>query len=213
MFCGRVLADNNSVCNDCLDSVKYISGDTCERCGVEKEYCNCKVGDFAFKRNIGAFYYAGGVKKMITRLKYYDIPQVADDMSDFMAERVDVKYKDVTFDFVTYVPTSPLKSARYGYDRTYLIAKKISEKTKIPLVRALRKKLFAFDQKYRTAKQRRENVKGKFKPVMQLKGKNILLVDDVMTTGSTLSECARVLKRMGAKQVFCVTFAITLKNN
>ena len=213
IFCGAVIETNKTVCNECLNSVIYLSMNTCERCGYETEHCNCKVGDFAFKRNIGIFYYKGGIKKTIFRLKYYDFPQVAGTMSEFMSERIGVKYKDITFDFVTFVPTSPLKTAYYGYDRMQLIAKKISEKLELPLIPTMRRKVLSFDQKYKTAKQRRENIKGKFKPITNVKAKNVLLVDDVMTTGSTLSECARVLKRMGVKQVFCVTFAITLKNN
>ena len=211
MFCGVPVGDGKVACKECFETIPYISGDTCERCGTEKEYCNCKVGDFAFKQNVSVFYFENSIKKMVYRFKFYKLPQIASVMADFMAKQVSVKYKDITFDLVTFVPVSPLKRVFRGYDQSKLLAKAVAERLGLPMEKTLSRKVFSRSQKYRKGKERRNNVRGKFKASQPLNAKRVLIIDDIMTTGSTLSECARVLKREGVKEVFCSTFAISCK--
>ncbi len=211
IFCGNVVKDKIIICNDCIGSVKPIGDNICLSCGVDKEYCSCKVGDFAFLRHISYFYYEGAVKTLVKRFKFRNTPQLVSIMSDYMANRINDKYNDFTFDFITFVPSSLMKFLIRGYNPAQLLAQNISKKLDIPLKNVLGAKFRLLPQKY-SKQNRRKSVKGKFYVKnIDIKDKRILLIDDIMTSGSTMSECARVMKRAGAKEILCSTFAITCK--
>ena len=212
MFCGEPLDVNIPFCKNCFERVKSLSDNRCNRCGREVENCFCKVGDFAFSRNISCFYYSGPVRTMVSRFKYHNLFQLSASISKYMIQEIDDKYSDFTADFITFVPMHFAKLVVRGYNPAKLIAQRISNSISVPIEDVLTSKFTFKSQKHLSREQRRKNVKGKFRVKKRdIEGKNVLLIDDVMTTGSTLSECALMLKRAGAKEVRTATFAITLK--
>jgi len=116
-------------------------------------------------------------------------------------------------DLVIPVPLHRARHRERGFNQSDVLAEGISEATSVPLARgALRRKRNTRDQTYLNALQRAENVKGAFavEEPDRIDGKKVILVDDVMTTGATLNECARTLCAAGALDVFAATLAVVI---
>ena len=124
------------------------------------------------------------------------------DEEDFIAD----------LDCITCVPMRRKNIQKRGYNQTKLLAKEISGLLGLPFVPLLKKTKDTLEQKSLSAEGRRVNVKGAFSVASKhydLNGKNILIIDDVCTTGSTLSENARTLKSAGASRVFAAVIEKT----
>ena len=120
------------------------------------------------------------------------------------------------FDGVCWVPVSKKRRKSRGYDQSELLARVIAKKLSLPLVPALQKHAERGPQsQLKDAAQRRSNASGAFSvlPGADVSGKTLLLIDDIVTTGATLSECCRVLKGAGAARVDCAAFASPRNEN
>lgn len=124
-------------------------------------------------------------------------------LAPFFASYMQIPERKI--DRIVPVPLHKSKKRRRGYNQSELLAQKISERNNIPYDPALllRVKETGTQTKL-THEQRKKNVKGAFWASPHVKGLHILLIDDVITTGSTLSECARALKKAGAGSVFAL---------
>ena len=114
------------------------------------------------------------------------------------------------YDLMTYIPISPLRRRKRGYDQTLLLARAAGKLLGMQPVRTLRKRNFVRPQsRTRGPGERQRNIRGKFRvrdPAL-VRGKRVLLIDDVLTTGATLSEASRVLLAAGAKSVDAAVLA------
>lgn len=114
------------------------------------------------------------------------------------------------FDILTYVPTGTLRKAVRGYDHTALLAKATGSELGVPALRTMKKIRHTPSQSgIEGTAHRRANVLGAYKvldPAL-VRGKRILLLDDIITSGATVSECSRVLLTAGAKEVYCAAVA------
>ncbi len=141
-------------------------------------------------------------KSLIRHLKYVS----SDEAHDFIGSLAVNSLKDKGIlektDIVTFSPRRKSQITRYGFDQSEEIAKAIGEKSGIPVNACLKRVGFSVAQKKLGAANRVKNISGKFECVENLKGKRILLIDDVVTTGSTVNECAKMLKSKGAKAVY-----------
>jgi ComF family protein len=111
------------------------------------------------------------------------------------------------------VPLHPVKKAERGYNQSYYIAKGLSLITGIPLNNKVLKRVrFTETQTALSMTERRDNIKGAFslKRGVSLSGKTVIILDDVITSGSTVSECGRVLLKGGAQKVYAVSAALAL---
>lgn len=118
-----------------------------------------------------------------------------------------------SIDIITFIPMRKKDIHKRGYNQTKCLAKEISGLSSTPLLSLLKKIKDTSQQKQLNAAQRKENIKGAFgfsNNKVDLKGKTVLIVDDVCTTGSTLSEAAKELKKNGAKKVIAAVFARTV---
>lgn len=210
-YCGKPTTEDKLVCFECIDKIPVISGETCERCGREYQYCTCKIGDFAFDRNVSVYLYDGAVKHLMKRLKFYKRPQTALHLGKELGGFVKRVYASVTFDYVTYVPMYHFGEIQRGYNQSELMAQSVSECINVPIRELLFKRVGMHSQKSLKAAERRHNVRDRFYTKCDLSNKTVLIVDDIMTTGSTLSECAFALKQAGAKAVYTATYANTCK--
>ncbi|MCM1298747.1 MAG: ComF family protein [Firmicutes bacterium] len=118
-------------------------------------------------------------------------------------------------DVITYIPMSRKDLNHRGYNQTKLIAKEltgISEIRNVPLLKKIKETM---EQKKLSAADRRKNLKNAFgyNPKEDIRGKTVLIIDDVCTTGSTLSEAARILKKAGAERVIAAAFAKVVKKS
>lgn len=164
-----------------------------------------------FDRNISCYRYSGGMQKTVLNFKFNGRTELCRFMSDEMAVLAAQRYDGIAFDAVTYVPMPRLRQAMRGYNQSQLLADRIADRMGLPLVCTLKRKLTFDTQKKNSRTDRFTKIRNQFKVRGDVDGKTFLLVDDVITTGATLSECALTLKRAGAGKVFCVTFASTYK--
>ena len=127
-----------------------------------------------------------------------------------MALSVKSDFHDVDFNALVYVPMPFKKELKRGYNQSRELAVRLSKILNIPLVEnAIGCNEKRYSQHKVRAKHRFENVKGAFYPNLSLKGRQVLLVDDIKTTGATLDECAKSLLKAGAEEVYCVTALIS----
>lgn len=195
-FCHRLSENRERVCDDCKRSISYT-----DSISVKQKFGNISCC-------VSPLYYEGHVRESLLRYKFGGVSSYADVYAEFMAKCIDEN--EISCDIITWVPLSARRLRRRGYDQARLIAEELSKKTGIGCVNLLRKDRDNPAQSGTgTAEKRRANVAGVYSAVdpAGTAGKKILIVDDIVTTGATLSECARMLKNNGAADVFAATAA------
>ena len=191
-FCGRVSA--RDVCEACEDTLPRTEPPLREGTG----YGKCAV----------PLRYEGQVREALLRFKFHGVRGAAAGFGRLLAQCV-AEELGGTFDAVTYAPVSAERRAARGYDQAYLLARNTARHWDIEPLTLLRKTRDNPPQSGLDAAARRGNVVGVYEPleVEKIKGTRVLLIDDILTTGSTLSECARVLRDAGAAAVVCACLA------
>lgn len=207
----NTLIEKGEICADCSKALPEIKGERCKYCGAEKERCRCKKHRMGYDGITSPFYYEGGIKKGIGRLKFNGKENIAYTLATAMASSVKNDFGDVSFDFICFVPFTPMQKIRRNYNQSELLAEHLSQILKIPLKKVLIKLFETDSQHNQNLRNRSGNVFGVYdiKENADVKYKTVLLVDDIKTTGATLNECAWLLKIRGAKEVYCVTAALT----
>lgn len=212
-YCNKLITKNEDLCEDCKESLPRIEGERCNFCGAGKERCACKKHRMKHDGITAPFYYEGGIKESLKLLKFNNKSHLAFTLAEDIAKSVQKDFEGVQFDFICFVPFSNMQKLERNYNQSELLAEHLSERLKIPVKNAL-VKLFDVKTQHDMANQSRKgNVHGIYdvKYGFSVTGKTILLVDDIMTTGETLNNCAVILKIRGAEKVYCATAAITAK--
>ncbi len=159
--------------------------------------------------SIAPFYYEKDVKESLHRFKFSYCTGYARAYAPYLADLIREEFGD-SFDLLTWVPISRKRLKKRGYDQSKLLAQAVGKLLGVRPVRTLRKIRDTAPQSLTgNAQKRRENVKDAYvawKPE-NIIGKRILILDDIFTTGSTVSECARTLGKAGAAQILCATVA------
>lgn len=158
---------------------------------------------------LAMWYYEGDVRRSLLRYKFYGKRNYARSYGRLLAMRIFREWVG-QFDVVTWVPISRRRKLRRGYDQVELLARAVGRELGIEPVRCLRKHRHTPPQSgIRGAAQRRANVLGAYEAVEpeRFRGKRVLLLDDILTTGATMSECARVLLTAGALEVHAAAIA------
>lgn len=212
-YCNTLTAKNEDLCDDCKENLPRIKGKRCEYCGAGKDRCNCKKHHKSFDGITAPFYYENGVKHGLQLLKFNSRSHLAKAFAEDMAECVKRDFARIDFDFICYVPFSPLQITERSYNQSELLAEELSKRLEIPVKNALVKLFDVKTQHDMAIMQRKGNVHGIYdvKDGFDVKGKTVLLVDDIMTTGETLNNCALIMKIRGAEKVYCITAALTAK--
>ncbi len=212
-YCNTLIDKDEEICSDCRKNLPIIDGERCRFCGAGKERCGCKKHHMGYDGITSPFYYEDGIKKGIQQLKFNGKEHIAYHLTKNMTKSVKSDFADLQFDFICFVPFTSMQKIRRNYNQSELLAEHLSKMLNIPLKRIL-VKLFETDTQHsKNIRNRRGNVFGVYdvKDGADVRDKTILLVDDIKTTGSTLDECAWILKIRGAKAVYCVTAAVTGK--
>lgn len=215
-ICGKNLdLEEVLVCKKCESNLPYIKA-YCKKCGsplsesiteaYEKEifYCSyCISHRFYFDRVEVIFHYKEPVSSWINKIKFSKDYVLAYNLGRFIRKRVSFNLSD--YEFIVPVPLSKERIRKRGFNQSLLIGwgmlgKKLNDQV---IVRIKDTK----PQTELNQKQRWENVKEAFRLKFQVKEKNILVIDDVMTTGATLNEIAKLLKKEKAKRVDVLVIA------
>jgi ComF family protein len=203
-----------TVCGERLFSPYVLSGSDGEpRCGL------CRRIEPVFVRAVAYGSYDGGLRELIHLLKYAGVHPAANVLGRMLAEVIADLEPELPAEFVDVIPVPlhRIKLRRREFNHAERIARaaiKLSPAGRLRLrPEVLERKRETPSQTGLTRHQRRENVRGAFGVAQPqaVKGREVLLVDDVYTTGATVSECARVLRRAGATKVWVATVARTLK--
>lgn len=192
-YCREVLKYRQTVCEKCR---KTFPSDAAVRTLFSDVCC------------IAPFFYEGTMRRAILDYKFKGARSNAENFSEEIA--LIVKNAGFSLDVVTYVPASFSSRWRRGFDQSDLVARKTAGKLGVPFLPLLKKTGKNKVQHELDHIERRNNVIGVYTDVMpeETKGRNILLIDDICTTGSTLSECSRMLISAGAKKIYCASIAI-----
>lgn len=205
-FCERVIPWDAFYCAACYHALPLCGEELCPRCGKEASECMCGEEYPAYDSCTCVAYYADAASRAVLRMKY--------SLGDNTAAFAQMLYRRLTgeFDLITGVPMQKDALRARGYNQASLMAKRLAMLTGAAYApRLLIKVRKTRAQKELGKADRGKNVHGAFKVAEQnaVAGKRILLVDDVLTTGSTLHECARILKQAGALSVSAAAFATT----
>lgn len=208
--CGRVVPPLSGCCESCHGELAIILPPVCSCCGANREDCVCRKHRRHFDRCAVPFYYEGPVKQGILRLKEQDDVDNAEFFARYMAQVVRREYGSLRFDWIIPVPLTRARRKERGFNQSERLARALSRELTVPVSTALCKVAETRPQKELTALERSGNLLGAFEVEgADLEGARILLTDDLITTGSTLDECAKMLKLYGASEVCVVTAART----
>jgi ComF family protein len=207
-------------CEACFDGFSEITSPLCTVCGrpfaskKEKDHpCEDCLRKRPFYDMVRAPYlYEDGIMEAIHQFKYTGKTHLADSLGPLLASFVK-GWMETTLECLTIpVPLHPKRLREREFNQSLLLARRVSSMlgTELDFL-SLRRIRYTQPQTGLTSEERKRNVRKAFEMTNSeaVKGRNVLLVDDVTTTGSTLNECARVLKRAGAKGVFGFVLART----
>lgn len=194
-------------------SEKYLG--ICDGCNKDLPYIPKDVvfaGNEDLSSLFSVFEYTGTVRRTVRRYKFNGQQRYADIFAEVMYEHFKEHRLCNDYDMVTMVPLSRKRFGGRGYNQAEILAEKLADRLgmefKNNCVFKIREN--KIQSLTRSIIERRENVRGVYlADGAKIKGRNILLIDDVYTTGSTMKECARELKRKGAENVLGVTLAKT----
>ena len=203
-----------SKCILCRRLLRKGELDLCEACRIDApEYPNRK-NQLQFLDSFAAvWYYEGNVRSSILRYKFYHARSYSVSYGRILGMKLLREYPD-GFDILTWVPVSRLRKLRRGYDQVELLAKAVGSElgvTPVPTLKKIRNNRPQSRMKDPAA--RKANVLGAYRILesADVKGKRVLLLDDILTTGATAGECARVLLTAGASEVHCAVLAAARK--
>lgn len=198
------------VCEAC--EVNYLNnGKVCPKCGsaIDEKYnsCySCHDKQIFYKRARSPFIYTDKVKPAIHNFKYHNAKYLATTFGNYMTNVV--VRENFEFDIIIPVPLTKKRQRSRGYNQSELLANQISKNLGAPVVTdVLQRTKFSRSQTELTSSERYQNLEDCFvaENPDKIKGKKILLVDDVMTTGATIEACSKILMDAGANVVYVCT--------
>ena len=221
------------VCEDCLTAVKPVEGIVCAKCGERLAIqshlpegggllccSDCRQEPPVFAKALAYGSYSGGLRDLIHLLKYQQVKPAAAVLGRMLAEVIEelAPSLDGIVPVIVPVPLHPSKLRQRGFNQSEMIAAAAAKLKPGGLELAIRAHLLerrrpTGSQTGLSEHQRQENMRGAFSLSRpdEVDGCDVLLVDDVFTTGATVSECARVLRRAGVPRVWVATVARTMK--
>ncbi|MCH8615982.1 ComF family protein [Sphingomonas sp. SM33] len=214
--CGAIVADVHSFCGDCWSQVEFLGESGCMTCGMpleatDAELCGvCVAKPPRIERTRSAVAYDELSRSIAIRLKYGRKVALARTMARFMAPLVRPEHDPV----LVPVPLHRGRLWQRGFNQSLLVANEIARATGLRSeARLLRRTRSTPALKGMSIAQRRKTVAGAFAvdPAADLQGRTVVLVDDVLTTGSTANACAKVLKKAGAARIELVSWARVIK--
>jgi len=215
---GPVTGEGLHICWSCLAEFQAVTSPLCRWCGdpiegqADHDFdCGqCKRLRPGFDLARSALRYRGSLRRALQVFKYERAACLHRDFVPMLLATVTTHCRGVPFDGVTFVPLHPRRERERTYNQARLLAKGLAAALDAPFAGdCLRRTRSTMTQTDLSAAARRQNVSRAFAVSKQewLEGRTLLLVDDVMTTGATVDECARALKQGGAHKVYVVTVA------
>lgn len=198
VFCRKVLSGKErDICGKCSNELPFTEGTHTHVHGEFFETC------------VAPLYYRDAVRESFHRFKFQDMTKYAACYGHIIAECVREQLTK-QYDLITWVPISAKRQQTRGYDQSMLLAYAVALELEDVAVETLKKPVDTPAQSsLEDAAKRRANVIGAFEVVDPelIQGKRVLLIDDIITSGATLSECSRILLTAGAEAIVCAVLA------
>lgn len=220
IFCGgKPDSDLKNCCRKCYYKMPVLSDERCLICGRELyssegyKLCPiCRSHKMYVDANYPSFLYEGNIKEALLKFKFAGKMWYYNQLALFMADTL--KKNKIYADFIVYPPVNRKTFIKRGYNHAELLAQEISRHLGIKIIKnAIYKVRDNEKQSLMSANMRWKNVRNVFAVKEKyndiFKNKKILLIDDILTVGATISECSKILKRAGAKSVVSATLCIT----
>lgn len=209
------------LCGLCRNDIFVIDDPLCATCGIPADIdydypdegfeCGwCRKGGFRFDRARSLGLYDSVLKELIHFFKYRNQPGAIGEIELFLRKYFETRREEYQGYFVASVPLHVKKLKERGFDQSFVLSHKVAEILDLPLlVQPLKRIRETFPQARKNRTERFQNVRGAFEVVRpeMVSGNNILVVDDVFTTGSTVNEVTRILKKAQAERVQVFTLA------
>lgn len=231
IFCHNPLQSGSCICRNCLEEIPILGEDICSRCGAPLNYCevsektvisenqdrcfHCRELDFDFQKNESLGVFDGMMRELIHHFKFGGRRSLFRVFSELSLVHKASYIRE--HDALVPVPLSQARFRERGFNQSYMIGRAIANSTDIPFFGniLLRRGKSKPQSSVTSLRERRENLTDRFflkKGGQEIvRGKNILLIDDVLTTGATASACARVLNQGGAVKVNLLSMARALR--
>lgn len=217
--CGNIIDDSRpySLCDNCVRTLKWANGRTCARCGkiLQESYgadlcTDCEDGEHVFQRGFTCVEYGMAERVLMHRFKYRDQAYLGRKLAEIMYDRI--QPEELNPDLILPVPMFRGKEKRRGYNQAAVLASSLAKLMGLPFDGKLLVRRVETEAMSRlNILERRKNIQEVFavseSRLPKLSGKQVLLIDDIYTTGSTADACASVLLESGAAAVFVLTFA------
>ena len=216
IFCGEELNNkaSNSTCEICYPILPFIKK-SCPKCGglITEEntgVCvDCKINNYNFTMAMSVFEYIDQPLNVIQKLKYNGKKYLAKPLGYYLAQRLATE--NINIDYITFVPIHETKLKLRKFNQAELLAKEVGSLLNITCLPLCIKKINTKSQTELSFKERKANVKDSFEFKKEykstIKGKNILIIDDVFTTGATCNEVSSVILKAGASNCYVLTLA------
>jgi ComF family protein len=217
--CNQPLSqDRADFCDACRTALTTEPFSTCPRCAttvgpfahVQDGCVHCRDQSFQFERVLRLGPYHGLLREVILRLKHSSGEALAEKVGDLWARHAESRLRDLGAHAVVPVPLHWWRRLQRGYNQSETLARALAQRLRLPCQPGwLRRIRHTPSQVQQTAVARRTNIRGAFAAYRgsEVKGKSVLLVDDVLTTGGTVNEAARALRVAGAAHVLVAVLA------
>jgi ComF family protein len=206
------------LCDACLAKALRISPPFCERCSEPFagtmsgpfSCANCSHRRLYFEAAVAVYRSRGVVRQVVHQFKYGQQMHLRHPVGQWLCAALeDARLRGRSFDLIVPVPLHPAKQRERGFNQAALLAQSVGRRLAVVVNPVLRRVRYTRTQTAFDRTERMGNLRGAFRlrRNADVRGLCVLLVDDVLTTGATLSECARVLKKAGARSIFAATAA------
>ena len=213
IFCGDITEFSHFICKSCLFNYPLKNQHYCFKCGKIRQSCICKNLSSATYRIISACNYEKAAITAIKRLKTDTESNIAMDFANLLKNIYYDSKESSDFSCVTYVPMEKEKEALRGHNMAKTLAEYFSLITGTKLIDPPVTKIYSEKFQHQlNFKERFYNANKVFVSKNQKINGNIILIDDVVTTGATMDTICRLLKENGAEKVLCLTIATTQLN-
>jgi len=214
LVCGKV--SEIELCDSCINQFQKLPKNTCPICKnlLKNNICySCKEKNFKFKKLIALGVYTGILKVIISNFKFAKIKRYKEPLGFFLAEKIKQEFDLDKIDYIIPVPLHKEKLKERGFNQSELLAKKISKLIKKPCLKTLNRIKNTLPQYSLSPLEKIKNIKDAFEldiRKINLQDKNILIIDDIFTTGSTVQEMCKVLLENGVKDIYVAVLTKTL---
>ncbi|MBA3963698.1 MAG: ComF family protein [Chthoniobacterales bacterium] len=216
--CATAIEPGAQLCTRCVDDAPRLRAPFCERCSqpfagaiTDSFTCaNCHDRVLHFDAAVSAYRSRGVIREVMHDFKYHGFLHLRKPLASWLGEALDdPRLAGRRFDCIIPVPLHPARERERGFNQAEILAKLLGHQVHLPVRSLLQRIRYTTTQTQFDRQERIQNLAGAFRlrrggVVRDLR---VLLVDDVLTTGSTLSECAEVLKKAGAVSVHAATVA------